>query len=156
MRKSYRANLSNLSLKGRKMDKFMRDYQIRDVLIYVELGKGFFIVSSAAYIALWSYPIILSTIHGGMSALAYLFAVISIVPISLPPLILAWATHRQLIKPLRENRMPSKGWRTALEVAGYFLGLFVAGLMLWIANRKIDNISKSTHQASESQITAQI
>jgi hypothetical protein len=46
--------------------------------------------------------------------------------------------YDKMVKVLMENRDPHTKWAKTLEWLGYFLGLFIAGLMIYIANKKIE------------------
>jgi hypothetical protein len=83
-----------------------------------------------------SYPIFLHTPFL-LRSLDILMTVIGIV-CSSPPLLLAWLTYDKMVKVLMENRDPHTKWAKTLEWLGYFLGLFIAGLMIYIANKKIE------------------
>jgi hypothetical protein len=72
-----------------------------------------------------------------ITVIVILMTVIGIV-CSSPPLLLAWLTYDKMVKVLMENRDPHTKWAKTLEWLGYFLGLFIAGLMIYIANKKIE------------------
>ncbi|MEM3828554.1 MAG: hypothetical protein QXP36_05010 [Conexivisphaerales archaeon] len=106
-----------------------------DALIYAELGMGFYIVSFVMlFVGLVGFPLFFLRSN---EFIRIIMAIIGIV-CSSPPLLLAWLTYDKIVKVLRENREPSTKWAKTLEWLGYFLGLFIAGLMLYIANKKIE------------------
>ncbi|MEM1551676.1 MAG: hypothetical protein QXH03_03290 [Candidatus Bathyarchaeia archaeon] len=104
----------------------------RDALIHAELGMGFYIVSFAIFFwVFFLYPLF-------FFETALNFLAIGILSSS-PPLLLAWLTHIKIVKLLKEGSEPSIKWAKSLEILGYFLGLFIAGLMLYIANKKLES-----------------
>jgi len=112
----------------------------RDALIYAELGMGFFIVSFVTlFVGLVGFPLFVLRSDEFIKIIMTMVGIIC----SSPPLLLAWLTYDKIVRVLRENRDPPTRWAKALEWLGYFLGLFIAGLMLYIANRKIE-YSRST------------
>jgi len=121
------------------MDKERR----HDVLIYAELGRGFYIVSFAIFLwVFFLYPLFFFNFFYSKTTFDLLVLVIGILS-SLPPLLLAWLTHIKIVKLLKEGREPSIKWAKSLEILGYFLGLFIAGLMLYIANKKLESKAPS-------------
>jgi TRAP-type C4-dicarboxylate transport system permease small subunit len=106
----------------------------RDALIYAKLGMGFYIVSCViSSIGLIGFPLFFSKSDVFVRILMTIIGILC----STPPLLLAWLTYNKIVKVLRENHAPSTKWAKALEWLGYFLGLFIAGLMLYIANKKL-------------------
>jgi len=115
----------------------MAKNQLRDALIYAQLGMYAFLGSSIILaIGVFVLPLLLLKrlliaepllmIGGGTIC-------------TFPSLLLAWLTRHKLITPLKTNQEPTKKSRTTLEILGYFFGLFVGGIMLYIANQKIDS-----------------
>lgn len=107
----------------------------RDALIYAELGMGFYIVSFVMFfVGSVGFPLFLLRSDIFIRIVMTMIGVVC----SSPSLLLAWLTHDKIVKVLRDNRDPSTKWAKTLEWLGYFLGLFIAGLMLYIANKKIE------------------
>jgi len=107
----------------------------RDALIYAELGMGFYIVSFVmSLVGCISYPLFFKRNVGFYMIIIIIIGVLY----SLPSLLLAWLTYSKMVKVLKKDRDPHPKWAKALEWLGYFLGLFIAGLMLYIANKKIE------------------
>jgi len=110
----------------------------RDALTYVELARDFYVVSSALFLlGFFIYPIIF---FRNAAPDFLVFVLVMGFLSSLPSLLLAWLTHNKIIKLLKEGEKPSIKWAKSLEILGYFLGLFIAGLMLYIANKKLENL----------------
>jgi hypothetical protein len=111
----------------------------RDALIYAELGMGFYIVSFVmSLVGCISYPLFFKRNVGFV-----IIIIIIGVLYSLPSLLLAWLTYNKMVKVLKKNRDPQPKWAKALEWLGYFLGIFIAGLMLYIANKKLESKNPS-------------
>lgn len=114
----------------------------RDVLIYAELGMGFYIVSFVMlFVGLVGFPLFVSRSEEFIRIMMAMAGIVC----SSPPLLLAWLTYNKIVRVLRENRDPPTKWAKTLEWLGYFLGLFIAGLMLYIANKKIENAKKASN-----------
>jgi len=108
----------------------------RDALIYAELGMGFYITQFVLLFAGFiGFPLFI--LRSEELFIRIITTMVSIF-LSSPPLLLAWLTYDKIVKVLKENRDPSARWAKTLEWLGYFLGLFIAGLMLYIANKKLE------------------
>lgn len=118
--------------------------EMRDVLIYAELGMYAFVAGFIMAVAVFS----ISPVYFAreMLDLGHLLRTLLGILVASPPLIFAWVTYQKLVRPLRKNKEPSKRWRAALEILGYFLGLFVGGIVLYIANRKINVILENSNK----------
>ncbi len=107
----------------------------KDALVYAQLGMDFYIVSFVTLsVGLVGFPLFFLR---GDEFIRIIMTIIGIA-CSSPPLLLAWFTYDKIVKALREDRDPPSKWAKTLEWLGYFLGLFIAGLMLYIANKKIE------------------
>jgi len=107
----------------------------KDALIYAQLGMGFYIVSFVMLsVGFVGFPLFF------LRSDAFIRIIMTVIGIvcSSPPLLLAWLTYDKMVKVLMENRDPHTKWAKTLEWLGYFLGLFIAGLMIYIANKKIE------------------
>lgn len=121
----------------------MVEEQRQDALLYAELDMGFYIVSFVMFLVSFvAYHVFFMRNVGFYIIIIVMVGVLC----SLPPLLLAWLTYNKMVKILKEGRKPSTRWAKALEWMGYFLGLFIAGLMLYIANRKIEHSKPKTPQ----------
>jgi len=110
---------------------------MRDALIYAQLGMYAFLGS---FIVLLIGVFVLPLFLLKRLLIAEPFLMIGGgILCTFPSLLLVWLTDQKLIRPLKMNQEPAKKLRTTLEILGYFFGLFVGGIMLYIANRKIDS-----------------
>jgi hypothetical protein len=106
----------------------------RDYVLYAEMGMGFYLVSFVLYV----WPFLFLPLFFRFEPLSYgewRVLIVGLIPACVP-LIQAYLTYAKIVKVYRENRKPSKRWVEALEILGYFLGFFITGLMLYIADRK--------------------
>jgi len=111
--------------------------QMRDALIYAQLGMYAFL-GSFIILAIGVFALPLFLLKRLLIAEPFVMIGGGIL-CTFPSLLLVWLTNQKLIRPLRMNREPTKKMRTTLEILGYFFGLFVGGIMFYIANRKIDS-----------------
>jgi len=101
---------------------------LHDALIWAELGVAAF----AAFFTIIVLEVIQVILFAGWNVIW-----ISAILLSFVPLVLAILTYEKIMQPLMTNVVPSRRWASFLEIAGYVFGLFVGGVLLWIANKKV-------------------
>jgi len=127
----------------RKID---RETTFKEALYWSEGGKACFIGHAILAIALSFivpfFPVLIGGIPVTFSEII-LFSWLKD-PISLSlyvlPMVFAWLAHRELVKPLREDKVPSRKWSLLLSIMGLFFGLVIGFIVLAVADERIKEL----------------
>jgi len=140
-----------------KLDK---ETAFKEALYWSEWGKACFIGQIILVIALSIILLFFAFLRGELSIMApnelitFPFNwkdpgnILINLFLYIPPPIFAWLAQRKLVKPLKEEKVPSRKWSLLLSIMGLFSGLIIGFLVLGLADEKIKYLAKSSTKVS--------
>ena len=136
--------------------KLDRESAFKEALRWSEWGKECFISQIIFLIGLSFVPLIFCVVLRGQLSQWMQFNDIFLfpfdwlkesinIPINLifyvPPLFFAWLAHTKLVKPLRDEKIPSRKWSLFLSIMGLFFGLAIGLLVMGLADERIKDLT---------------
>ena len=124
----------------RKID---RETTFKEALYWSEWGKACFIGQAIFIIVMAFFRGEILVTFNEIIPFNWLKDTVNI-PINLSlyilPTTFAWLAHRKLVKPLREDKVPSRKWSLLLSIMGLFFGLVIGFIVLAVADERIKEL----------------